>query len=315
MKHTTLWLVTLLPCIYAFYLPGASPQEYEYGEKVPLLVNAVSPLSESGSPIKAVGLSYDFYHPSFHHCEPVQGIRSQPEALGSIIFGDRLFNSAFDIRAKQNATCQILCPANVPSNDAVFVNERISESYSHNWLIDGLPAGKAQIDSENDIFYSIGFELGQVEGSQPHLNNHFDILIEWHARPNGRLRVVGVAVWPSSHSNQGNADCTSPTPLALSENQDTSFAFTYSIMWRESPKPWASRWDSYLKLSNSRIHWFALINAFMVAIFLVLMIATILSRILQKDIARYNALDLSEEVQEESGRCDIESFRANYVGS
>jgi hypothetical protein len=40
----------------------------------------------------------DYYHPQFHFCEPLGGPAKQPESLGSILFGDRIFNSPYDVR-------------------------------------------------------------------------------------------------------------------------------------------------------------------------------------------------------------------------
>jgi len=38
----------------------------------------------------------DYYHPEFHFCQPEGGPKKQGESLGSILFGDRIFNSPFD---------------------------------------------------------------------------------------------------------------------------------------------------------------------------------------------------------------------------
>jgi hypothetical protein len=38
------------------------------------------------------------------------------------------------------------------------------------------------------------FDLGNEDGS---LNNHYDIVVKYHPRPNGAFRVVGVMVWPA----------------------------------------------------------------------------------------------------------------------
>ena len=40
----------------------------------------------------------DYYNPQFHFCEPEGGAVKQPEGLGSILFGDRIFNSDYDVR-------------------------------------------------------------------------------------------------------------------------------------------------------------------------------------------------------------------------
>ena len=45
----------------------------------------------------------DYYNPAFHFCEPDEGIKKQPESLGSILFGDRIFNSKFDVSWHPNS--------------------------------------------------------------------------------------------------------------------------------------------------------------------------------------------------------------------
>jgi transmembrane 9 superfamily protein 2/4 len=47
------------------------------------------------------------------------------------------------MEALVNTTCMSLCsPRTVPPLDAVFINERIKEDYTLNWLVDGLPAAQ-----------------------------------------------------------------------------------------------------------------------------------------------------------------------------
>jgi transmembrane 9 superfamily protein 2/4 len=64
---------------------------------------------------------------------------------------------------------------------------------------------------------------------------------------------------------------------------------------------WASRWDTYLKMTDDRIHWFSIINSVMIVLFLSGMVAMIMIRTLWRDIAKYNQLDDQEEAAEESG--------------
>ena len=51
---------------------------------------------------------------------------------------------------------------------------------------------------------------------------------------------------------------------------------------------WASRWDQYLKSSQSNVHWFSIVNSVIIVIFLAGMIGVILVRTLHRDITRYN---------------------------
>ena len=81
--------ISLFLGLRAFYLPGVAPKDYVPGDKVQLLVNA---LSADDSLI-----AYDYYYPEFHFCTPAGGPVAQRESLGSILFGDRLFSSPFEV--------------------------------------------------------------------------------------------------------------------------------------------------------------------------------------------------------------------------
>jgi transmembrane 9 superfamily protein 2/4 len=79
-------MLFLIPTCQAFYLAGVAPTNYAPHQKVPLLVNALtSPKS----------IPFDYYTPEFHFCS--QDPTPQPESLGSILFGDRLFSSMFEV--------------------------------------------------------------------------------------------------------------------------------------------------------------------------------------------------------------------------
>ena len=64
---------------------------------------------------------------------------------------------------------------------------------------------------------------------------------------------------------------------------------------------WASRWDTYLLMTDDQIHWFSIINSLMIVLFLSGMVAMIMMRTLHRDISNYNQLETVEEAQEETG--------------
>ncbi|KAH9047779.1 hypothetical protein EDB84DRAFT_1575086 [Lactarius hengduanensis] len=303
-------LVTPLVPVHAFYLPGAAPHDYREGEKVDLFVNALTPMLPGSDDAKLRSLiNYDYYHPQFHFCEPHDGPRKQPESLGSILFGDRIFDSPYDIKMLQdNATCKSLCISTIPTEDSKFINDRIREDYALNWLVDGLPAAEMKIDVKSkELFFDMGFNLGSDDGpneAHPHLNNHYDIVLRYHSLGPQQNRIVGVLVWPSSRggSQDGLLDCDSKVPpLILSETGENRVRYTYRVMWNESSTPWATRWDNYLHIFDPRIHWFSLINSLVIVVFLCAMVSMIVYRSVSRDISRYNAIDLSEDVQEDWG--------------
>ncbi|KAJ7188196.1 hypothetical protein C8R46DRAFT_13709 [Mycena filopes] len=307
----------LLPLFFAakaraFYLPGAAPHNFIRGDQVPLFVNALTPMLTGSDDAKLKSLiNYDYYNPGFQFCQPEGGPQKQPESLGSILFGDRIFNSPYDIKMlENNGTCQTLCvKRGVTGENAKFLNDRIREDYALNWLIDGLPAAEMKLDTRNgDLFFDMGFNLGNDDGDfneLPALNNHYEIVLRYHEPVPGNYRVVGVLVWPSSiggpQEDTPTCDTDKNHPMLLSEDQTHTIRYTYRVTWNESDTPWATRWDNYLKIFDPRIHWFSLVNSLVIVVFLCVMVSMILLRSVSRDITRYNAIDLSEDVQEDWG--------------
>ncbi|RIB12047.1 hypothetical protein C2G38_2019993 [Gigaspora rosea] len=292
---------------FAFYLPGVAPHDYTKGEEVKVYVNSLTPLMGSQQ-LKSL-IPYDYYYKSFHFCSPKEP-QSQPESLGSILFGDRIFDSVYKLSMLQNnATCQYLCKETVPGEDAAFINARIKENYAINWLIDGLPAASRKLDVKaKTLFNSIGFELGDsmASFSNPPLHNHYDIEIQYHKQEGqDKYRVVGVIVIPSSnkYDSEEDANTCGPTSerLVLKEDSDNTVHYTYKVIWTPSNIAWATRWDNYLHTFDPRIHWFSLVNSIVIVLFLTGMVAMILLRALHKDISRYNQLEAQEDVQEDFG--------------
>ncbi|TVY14057.1 Transmembrane 9 superfamily member 1 [Lachnellula arida] len=309
----------------AFYLPGVAPTSYKEGDKVPLNVNRLTPVGSGTEGTLRSVVSFDYYHPAFHFCRPEPEPKYVSESLGSILFGDRIMTSPFDLKMLHNDTCVMLCDdVKFDQPSAHFVNRRIAQGFALNWLIDGLPAGQLIEDEVTQTkFYSQGFALGSNDDKEMHLNNHYDIIIDYHQVTEGNYRVVGVIVQPDSRStkadgdggdvnSQGHCGWGSP-PLTLSETGETVTSFTYGIYWRESPTAWATRWDKYLHVFDPKIHWFSLINSAVIVVFLTITVVSILLRTLRKDIQRYNRLDsinlddlsgtsaVEDGVQEDSG--------------
>ncbi|AEO60735.1 hypothetical protein MYCTH_2096246 [Thermothelomyces thermophilus ATCC 42464] len=308
--------------VSAFYLPGVAPTSYKEGDPVPLYVNSIRPTAGPDAMLHSV-VSYDYYHPLFQFCKPPDGPQSVGESLGSILFGDRIKTSPFELKMGKNESCKALCKTTYQKTAAIFVNNQIRSGMSINWLVDGLPAGQKIVDvlTEEEV-YNPGFLLGQQIGDsdQVQFNNHYDILVEYHqvAGTEDQFRVVGVIVQPESKRYTAPIDeesCTTPMePVILNESGDTEVQFTYGVYWIPSPTAWATRWDKYLHVFDPKVHWFSLINSAVIVVSLVLMVMSILVRALKKDIARYNRLDqlslddlsgtaalMEDGVQEDSG--------------
>lgn len=318
LPRAALSLLFLLNNTAAFYLPGVAPTSYARGAKVPLNVNSLTPTISSDAQLHSL-ISFDYYKPEFHFCKPDGGPQYVSESLGSILFGDRILTSPFELKMLEDENCKALCSeVKIDAESAAYVNEKIWLGYNINWLIDGLPAGTLYTDlSTNTSFTARGFPLGEILNTDiVTFNNHYDITIDYHEVMGGKeFRVVGVMVIPESRKDSTDGNCgTVNNFLQLNEDGETPVTFTYSVTWNKSKIAWATRWDSFLHTFDPRIHWFSLVSSSIIVVFLSAMVGAILLRVLKKDIARYNRLDAfnlddlsgtngeaEEGVQEDSG--------------
>lgn len=299
LRALLLSTLLLIPSSLAFYLPGVAPTTYLEEELVPLYVNRLTPAqNENDGQVRSV-ISYDYYEEPFHFCKPHNQPQYISESLGSILFGDRIKTSPFELRMHVNETCKTVpnCgPQKFSESDSRFVNKKIWQNYHLNWLIDGLPAGQLVGDHTGKTFYSPGFDVGFMNEDKPIFNNHYDIWIDYHEPAQGQFRVVGVIVEPMSNkfakdNGGGWGDCSNPQELYLNEENGSNVVFTYSVFWKPSPTTFATRWDNYLHVYDPKIHWLSLINSAVIVCFLSAMVFVILVRTLRRDITRYNKLD------------------------
>ena len=221
-------LAIILPLINSFYVPGVTPSDFKKNDQVPLHVNVLSSLKKSLIP-------YDYYYDSFHFCRPEEGPKSQSENLGSILFGDRLFSSSFQLNMLKNTSCNLLCEMEIPGYDAKFINERISEQYLFNWMVDGLPV--AQKGDTGMEHATSGFNLGQrikkSDEDTPRLllNNHYEIYVLYHTEDDIKHRVVGVFVNPSSTISKTCDHKDIHSGVVLDESKTNKVPVTYDVIW------------------------------------------------------------------------------------
>src|SRR6266536_1799687 len=93
----------------AFYLPGVAPTPYKIGEEVPLHVNRLTPIGSNIDGTLRSVVSFDYYHPAFQFCRPKPKPEYVSESLGSILFGDRIMTSPFELHMTKNESCKQLC--------------------------------------------------------------------------------------------------------------------------------------------------------------------------------------------------------------
>eukprot|EP00002_Diphylleia_rotans_P013671 TRINITY_DN2667_c0_g1_i1.p1 TRINITY_DN2667_c0_g1~~TRINITY_DN2667_c0_g1_i1.p1 ORF type:complete len:634 (-),score=134.19 TRINITY_DN2667_c0_g1_i1:497-2398(-) len=305
----------LCACASAFYLPGVAPVDYPKDAKIDLKVNKMTSVTTQ--------LPYEYY--SLPFCKP-DNIESVAENLGEVLSGDRIETSKYEIYMKVPETCKVLCQRTYTKKQSTNFAQKIKEQYRVNWILDGLPAATPKIlrdlkTQEVIKTYELGFPLGFM-GQKGHpnqkentayLNNHVTMKIYYHSEvQDGTLptfRIVGFDVYPRSVAHQKEAGSPSPktcaqidsVPPQAMEASENTVVFTYDVIWEEKNIPWSSRWDVYLQMTDSQIHWFSIINSVMIVLFLTGMIAMIMTRTIRQDLIRYNQPELLDDPVEESG--------------
>jgi transmembrane 9 superfamily protein 2/4 len=182
-------------------------------------------------------------------------------------------------------------------------------------------SSKEENDQGFAVLYEKGFPIGSIVTPQdvidqpvgtPILFNHLRInmFIHEHESTNEALkdsaRIVGCEIEAFSVKHQIDGankgvntkltTCSSDKAvtgnthaLAIgSLSKSLEVIWTYDITWTKSDIKWASRWDIYLRMQNSSVHWFSIFSSVMFVLFLSGIFVTIMMRTLNNDFVRYN---------------------------
>ncbi|GBG72242.1 hypothetical protein CBR_g11172 [Chara braunii] len=304
-------VAALFPVARCFYLPGVAPRDYKKGEKVTVKVNKLSSTKTQ--------LPYEYYSVPF--CKP-DAIKNSAENLGEILVGDRIENSKYLFSVGDEQHCVVVCRiASLNKKQVKAFRGKIEDDYRVNMILDNLPVAmvrKSKKDGD-ERSYERGFPVGThtKDDDRYILVNHLEFTVLFHLdQATGNRRLVGFEVMPRSvkhayetwdddattfktcNPDSGVGELKMPAQ-EVKENEEV--VFTYDIKWQQSNIKWASRWDTYLHMSDDQIHWFSIVNSLMIVLFLSGMVAMIMMRTLHQDITKYNQLETQEEAQEESG--------------
>lgn len=311
MRRTTFFVYVvlgLLGAANAFYLPGVAPQDFKKGDRITLKVNKITSTKD---------LPYEYY--TLPYCRP-EKIINIAENLGEVLRGDRIENSPYSMDFRIDEQCKVQCRIDALNEaQAKVFQERIKNEYRVNMILDNLPVAIVRMREDNGHpikTYERGYSVGRIEDDKFYLNNHLRFTILYHLdMETDNSRIVGFEVEPFSirHKYSGGWSDERPPALTTCSRFDTEkeepqevaegkeVVFTFDVRFRPSDVKWASRWDTYLLVTDDQIHWFSIINSLMIVLFLSGMVAMIMMRTLHRDISKYNQLETAEEAQEETG--------------
>lgn len=190
----------------------------------------------------------------------------------------------------QNESDKHLCTEPVSKESIKKLREFIKLRYIVDWSVDGLPAAYKEQGAQGEV-YRTGFPLGYVDNrGNIFLYNHVNLKIKYFETKE-REKPYRIVFFEVSPGRDG---------LELNDNVQ-SINYTYSVEFIKDSTPWSNRWDLYIYMQKgeSQIHWFNIINSFMIVLLLSGMIAMIMMRTLKADFNRYNSED--PEDSEETG--------------
>ncbi|XP_021809007.1 transmembrane 9 superfamily member 11 [Prunus avium] len=323
------WVLTIFLIFqsgYGWYLPGSYPHKYVVGDTLGVKVNSLTSIDTE--------IPFSYY--SLPFCQPQDGVKDSAENLGELLMGDRIENSPYRFKMYTNESEIFLCHTGPLSGDQFnLLKKRIDEMYQVNLILDNLPAIR-YTKKEGFVLRWTGYPVGIKVKDVYYVFNHlkFKVLVHKYEEPNvARVMgtgdgaeviptvaksdsdvpgyiIVGFEVIPCSFMH--NADSVKkskiyekypapikcdPTTVAMPVNEKQPIVFTYEVEFEESDIKWPSRWDAYLKMEGSKVHWFSILNSLMVITFLAGIVLVIFLRTVRRDLTRYEELDKEAQAQ------------------
>ncbi|GAV83959.1 EMP70 domain-containing protein [Cephalotus follicularis] len=326
--HFKIWVLIL--CLifqfgYGFYLPGSYPHKYGISDYLSMKVNSITSIDTE--------IPFSYY--SLPFCKPQEGIKDSAENLGELLMGDRIENSPYRFKMYTNESEIFLCKTDpLSGGNFKLLKERIDEMYQVNLILDNLPAIRY---TKKGGYFSrwTGYPLGVKYQDAYYVFNHlkFTVLVHKYEEPNVS-RVMGTGDAAEVIPTIGNSGSEVPgymvvgfevMPCSVMHNVDSvknlkmydkypssikcdsnvskpvkegdPIIFTYEVTFVESDIKWPSRWDAYLKMEGSKVHWFSILNSLMVITFLAGIVLVIFLRTVRRDLTQYEELDKEAQAQ------------------
>ncbi|KAJ0089994.1 hypothetical protein Patl1_14822 [Pistacia atlantica] len=280
---------------YGFYLPGSYPHKYVVGDALSVKVNSITSIDTE--------MPFSYY--SLPFCKPQEGVKDSAENLGELLMGDRIENSPYRFKMYTNESDIFLCKTDPLSKDNFdLLKKRIDEMYQVNLILDNLPAIKfkvlvhkyeetnvARVMGTGDAVDVIPTKASEGSDVPGYMVVGFEV-VPCSVMHNVDL-VKGLKVY-GKYPSQIKCD-SNIVSMPIKEGQP--IVFTYEVNFDMSDIKWPSRWDAYLKMEGSKVHWFSILNSLMVITFLAGIVLVIFLRTVRRDLTRYEELDKEAQAQ------------------
>ena len=294
------------------------------------------PLSVMVNSLTSIETELPFSYYSLPYCKPAEGEKHSAENLGELLMGDRIENSPYKFNMNVDKSNIYVCTTPKLSEDTVkILKQRINDLYQVNIMLDNLPAIRYITTGDVTLQWT-GFPVGFYDDARKQhcIINHLkftvyiheyessstssvigtgdglDVVVVDNGKNSSGFRVVGFEVSPCSVQHIGKEaishlniydtisppiDCDEGSQQCIEEGEQ--IVFSYQVNFVKSDIRWPSRWDAYLKMEGSRVHWFSILNSLMVILFLAGIVFVIFLRTVRRDLTRYEELDKEAQAQ------------------
>jgi transmembrane 9 superfamily protein 2/4 len=297
--------------------PGASPEEFRDGARMPITVDTVTS--------RKTQLPFAYYNLPVCGFEDIKDARitgRKRKNLGERFMGKSIEHlSLYNVRVGENKSCTKLCTKDFDYKTIKRMKKLVAREYDVQLTMDGLPAHVKKPNGHIIRGYPLGSKLinEAIDKTAFLLHNHIRFIIEYNTKDaaSGFVRIVGFGVKPVSIAHDPkNIEATcgagpvrnrEDTLLYLKPDKDNKsrtlpVTYSYEVVWKETELAWTDRWDVFLlaNADDSTAHHMSVLNSVMMVTFLSSCIAIILVKALRKDLALYNDLgvDASEDMDE-----------------
>ncbi|XP_023766041.1 transmembrane 9 superfamily member 12 [Lactuca sativa] len=308
-----------------FYLPGSYMHTYSTRDEIFAKVNSLTSIETE--------LPFSYY--SLPYCTPPGGIKKSAENLGELLMGDQIDNSPYRFRMNINESIFLCTTHPLTEHEVKLLKQRTRDLYQVNMILDNLPAMRFANQNGNKVQWT-GFPIGYTppNSDNDYIINHlkFKVYVHEYEGTSAQIfgtgeegmgvisstndekkasgyEIVGFEVFPCSvkydekmsklhqYDDVASMDCPMEIEKLQVIREQERVSFTYEVEFIKSDIKWPSRWDAYLKMEGSRVHWFSILNSLMVIVFLAGIVFVIFLRTVRRDLTRYEDLDKESQAQ------------------
>ncbi|XP_073525523.1 uncharacterized protein, partial [Phyllobates terribilis] len=319
-----LCLILFANICHGFYLPGTYMHTYSNNDEIYAKVNSLTSIETE--------LPYNYY--SLPYCQPQGGVKKSAENIGELLMGDQIDNSPYRFKMNVNETVFLCVRGPLTADEAKLLKQRTHDLYQVNMMLDNLPVMRFSKQNGVTIQWT-GFPVGYTpqNSNDDYIINHLKFRVLIHEYEGSGMEIIGTGeegtlgvvtksdktsgyeivgfeVVPCSvkhdpeemsklHMYENTKPINCPGSLEKSQviKENERIAFTYEVEFVKSDIRWPSRWDAYLKMEGSRVHWFSILNSLMVIFFLAGIVFVIFLRTVRRDLTRYEELDKEAQAQ------------------